>query len=94
MSKLEMNQVIKPTHDRVLIERDIETATAGGILLAADATETQKSGIILALGADWHPFQVKVGDRVYFGAYAGVSIDHEGKPYILLKEAEILAVEE
>lgn len=92
MSK--MNEVIKPMHDRVLIERDTETETAGGILLAADAKETQKSGVILALGADWHPFQVKVGDRVYFGTYAGVEINHEGKPYVLLKESEILAVEE
>ena len=94
MIKSEMNQNIKPMHDRVLIERDIETATAGGILLATDATETQKSGVILALGADWHPFQVKVGDRVFFGTYAGVNIEHECKAYVLLKEAEILAVEE
>lgn len=89
-----MNEVIKPMHDRVLIERDVEETTAGGLVLAASATETQKSGVILALGADWHPFQVKVGDRVFFGTYAGVNIEHEGKPYILLKESEILAVEE
>ena len=94
MSSVQMNQLIKPMHDRVLIERDVEKTTAGGIVLAEQAQELQRSGVILELGADWHPFQVKVGDRVYFGAYAGIEINHEGKPYLLLKESEILAVEE
>ena len=94
MSSVQMNQLIKPMHDRVLIERDVEKTTAGGIVLAGQAQELQRSGVILELGADWHPLQVKVGDRVYFGAYAGMEINHEGKPYLLLKESEILAVEE
>lgn len=92
MTELTMNQLIRPMHDRVLVQRDIEETIEGGIILAGSAAEPQKTGVILALGADHCPFQVAVGDRVCFGVYAGVNIDHEGKPYILLKESEILGV--
>lgn len=82
MSSLQMNQLIKPMHDRVLIERDVEETTVGGIVLAGQAQELQRSGVILTWCRLASISSKKVGDRVYFGAYAGMEINHEGKPYL------------
>ena len=70
---------IRPLHDRVVIRRvEEETKTAGGILLPGSAAEKPSQGEVLAVGngtikenGEVRPLDVKVGDKVLFGQYAG-----------------------
>lgn len=91
---------IKPLNDKVLVER-IEAAdkTAGGILLPDTAKEKPTEGIVEAVGGgkvDEHgvrlPMNVKEGDRVLFGRYAGTEVRLGDNEYMVLHETEILAV--
>jgi len=91
---------VKPLNDKVLVERlEAEDVTKGGIVLPDSAKEKPKEGKILALGdgrllddGKRALFQVKVGDRVLFSAYAGTEIKIEGDEYLIMGEDDILAV--
>lgn len=91
--------MLKPLNDRVLIERDKAAgATEGGIILPDIAKKRTKQGRVLAVGpgkldpktGDRTPLEVKEGDRVLFSAYAGEEVEHEGKTFLFLKEAEVM----
>ena len=92
---------IRPLHDRVIVRREEEEATsAGGILLPGSAQEKPNQGEVIAVGngrvldnGDVCPVDVKVGDKVVFGKYAGQdTIDVEGEELIILSETDIKAV--
>jgi chaperonin GroES len=91
---------IKPLHDRVLIELlEAEEKTKGGIVLPDTAKEEKAEGKIIGLGSGkrlkngtLQPFEVKKGDRVLFGKYAGDELEIDGKKHKVLKEDEILAI--
>ena len=92
---------IRPLHDRVIVRREEEEATsAGGILLPGSAQEKPNQGEVIAVGngrildnGDVRPIDVKVGDKVVFGKYAGQdTIDVEGEELIILSETDIKAV--
>ena len=92
---------IRPLHDRVIVRREEEEATsAGGILLPGSAQEKPNQGEVIAVGngrvldsGDVRPVDVKVGDKVVFGKYAGQdTIDVEGEELIILSETDIKAV--
>ena len=92
---------IRPLHDRVIVRREEEEAkTAGGILLPGSAQEKPNQGEVIAVGSgrildngDLRPVDVKVGDKVVFGKYAGQdTIDVEGEELIILSETDIKAV--
>jgi len=92
---------IRPLHDRVIVRREEEEATsAGGILLPGSAQEKPNQGEVIAVGngrvldnGDVRPVDVKVGDKVVFGKYAGQdAIDVEGEELIILSETDIKAV--
>ncbi|MDB9992737.1 co-chaperone GroES [Porticoccaceae bacterium] len=92
---------IRPLHDRVIVRREEEEATsAGGILLPGSAQEKPNQGEVVAVGngrildnGDVRPIDVKVGDKVVFGKYAGQdTIDVEGEELIILSETDIKAV--
>ena len=94
---------IRPLHDRVIVRREEEEATsAGGILLPGSAQEKPNQGEVIAVGngrvlenGDVRPVDVKVGDKVVFGKYAGQdTIDVEGEELIILSESDIKAVVE
>jgi chaperonin GroES len=94
---------IRPLHDRVIVRREEEEATsAGGILLPGSAQEKPNQGEVIAVGSgrvldngDVRPVDVKVGDKVVFGKYAGQdTIDIEGEELIILSETDIKAVVE
>ena len=94
---------IRPLHDRVIVRREEEEATsAGGILLPGSAQEKPNQGEVIAVGngrvldnGDVRPVDVKVGDKVVFGKYAGQdTIDVEGEELIILSETDIKAVVE
>ena len=92
---------IRPLHDRVIVRREEEEAkTAGGILLPGSAQEKPNQGEVIAVGSgrildsgDLRPVDVKVGDTVVFGKYAGQdTIDVDGEELIILSETDIKAV--
>jgi len=91
---------IKPLGDKVLVKRlEAEAKTAGGIVLPESAKEKPKKGTVVALGdgrtldsGEKAAIQVKVGETVLFGSYAGTEITVDGEEYILMSEDEILAI--
>lgn len=98
------NQSFKPTGDRLLIRRNpIDERSAGGIYLSEAAREKDRAqeGVVLAVGAGKRdtngnriPLEVKKGDRVYFGKYAGTEAgkDTDGAELIIIREDEVLGV--
>jgi len=91
---------IKPLHEKVVVERlEAETKSSGGILIPDSAKEKPMRGIVIAVGpgrvldnGDTKALDVKKGDKVLFGGYAGSEVKHEGKDYLIVNESEIFAV--
>lgn len=90
----------QPLHDRVAIELSTqEEKTAGGIIIPDSAKEKPAHGTVVAVGqgatnnnGDIIPLQVKVGDKVIFGKWAGNDINVEGKELKIMKESDIMGV--
>jgi len=93
---------IRPLHDRVLVRRaDEETTTPGGIVLPGNAQEKPQMGEVVAVGdgkilesGERRSLDVKVGDRVYFGKYAGSEIKVGNEEYMIMREEDIMGVVE
>jgi chaperonin GroES len=93
---------IRPLHDRIIVERlEEETTTAAGIIIPDTAKEKPQQGKIVAVGkgkvtedGKVLPLDVKVGDTVLFGKYAGTDIKIEGNEYLMMREDDILGVVE
>ena len=91
---------VKPLNDRVLVKRMEEVqVTKGGILIPDTAKEKPIEGKVIAVGpgkmsdaGDRMALQLKEGDRVLFGKYAGTEIKMEGEEYLMMREEDILAV--
>lgn len=92
---------IRPLHDRVVVRRkEEETTTAGGIVLPGSAQEKPNQGVVVAVGngrildnGEVRAVDVKVGDTVVFGKYAGSdTIRVDGEDLIILSENDIKAV--
>jgi chaperonin GroES len=94
---------IKPLHDRVIVRRIEETAnqTAGGLFIPDTAKEKPQEGEVIAVGAGKYKedgtrqtLDVKEGDRVLFGKYAGSEIKLDGEEFLIMREDEILGIVE
>jgi chaperonin GroES len=91
---------IKPLHEKVVVERmDAETKSAGGILIPDSAKEKPMKGTVIAVGpgrvldsGEVKALEVKKGDKVLFGGYAGSDVKLDGKDYLIVNESEIFAV--
>jgi chaperonin GroES len=91
---------IKPLNDRVLVKRMEEVqVTKGGILIPDTAKEKPIEGKVIAVGpgkmseqGQRMALQLKEGDRVLFGKYAGTEIKMEGEEFLMMREEDILAV--
>ncbi len=86
---------IKPLADRVLIEpAAAEEKTVGGIIIPDTAKEKPLKGTIMAVGPGTkdEEMQVKVGDVVLYGKYAGTEIELEGKKYLIMRQSDVVAV--
>ena len=86
---------IRPLADRILLEpAPAEEKTASGIIIPDSAKEKPQKGKIVAVGngKPEEPLTVKVGDEVLYGKYSGTELAYEGKDYLIMKEAEILAI--
>ena len=92
----------RPLHDRVLLRRiEAEEKTPGGIIVPDTAKEKPVEGEVLAVGPGARnengrivPLDVKIGDRVLFGKWAGTDLIIDGKDRLILEEADILGVVE
>lgn len=92
---------IRPLHDRVVVRRkEEEEKTAGGIVLPGSAKEKPNQGVVVAVGngrvldnGETRPVDVKVGDTVVFGKYAGSdTIEVDGEELVILSESDIKAI--
>jgi chaperonin GroES len=90
---------IRPLGDRVLIEVVEEELQKQGLLYIPDtAKEKPQQGKIVAVGKGRYedgklvPLDVKEGDVVLYGKYAGSEIKHSGKDYLIVRESDILAI--
>ena len=93
---------LRPLHDRVIIKRlEAETKSAGGIVIPDNATEKPIKGEVVAVGkgkilenGDVRKMDVKVGDRVLFGKYAGQTVKVDGEELLVMREEDIMGVVE
>jgi len=91
---------IRPLHDRVIIKRlDNERKTASGIVIPDNAAEKPDQGEVLAVGPGKKddngkliPVDLKVGDRVLFGKYAGQTVKIDGDEILVMREEDIMGV--
>ena len=91
---------MRPLHDRVIVKRMEEERTSpGGIVIPDAATEKPIKGEIIAVGhgkilenGDVRALDVKVGDQILFGKYAGTEVKVEGEELLVMKEDDIMAV--
>ncbi len=91
---------IRPLHDRVVVKRmEEERTTSAGIVIPDSATEKPQKGEIIAVGngkitdsGEVRALDVKVGDKVLFGKYAGTEIKVDGEDVLIMKEEDILGV--
>jgi len=93
---------VRPLHDRVIVKRvEEEEKTKGGIIIPDTAKEKSAEGEIIATGngkimenGEKLPLEVKKGDRVLFGKYAGTEINIEGEEHLIMREDDIIAIVE
>ena len=91
---------IRPIHDRVIVRRTSEEEkTASGLYIPDAAKEKPQEGVIVAVGkgrvndrGDLISLDVKGGDRVLFGKYAGTEIKIEGEEFLIMREEEVLGI--
>ncbi len=86
---------IRPLADRVLIEPSAaEEVTMGGIIIPDSAKEKPLKGKVLAAGNGTkdEPMQLKAGDTVLYGKYAGTEIEYEGVKYLMMRQNDVLAI--
>ena len=91
---------MRPLRDRILVERIEERdQRIGGIIIPDTAQEKPQQGKVVAVGkgrvndkGDVFPLDVKAGDTILFGKYAGSEIKVDGREYLILREEEVLGV--
>jgi len=93
---------IRPLKDRLVVKRlEEETMTRGGIIIPDTAKEKPISGLVLAVGSGKvlddgtvRGIDLKAGDKVLFGKYAGTEIKIDGEEHLILREDDVLGVVE
>jgi len=91
---------IRPFHDRILIQRlDEGEQKVGGIIIPDTAKEKPQQGKVIAAGSGKirddgtrQPPDVKAGDRILFGKYAGQEVRLESEDYLIMREEDVLGV--
>jgi len=92
---------VKPLNDRILVTRfdKKKEETRGGIIIPDSAKEKPMEGKVIAVGSGRRlkdgkrvPLEVKVGDRILFGKYAGTEVKINDKEHMIIKEDEVLGI--
>lgn len=93
-----MSNTIRPLRDRIVVSRETETTTAGGIVIPDTAAEKPVMGVVAAVGPGKvengtviEP-AVKEGDKVLFGKYAGTEVELHGKEFVVMREDDIMGI--
>jgi chaperonin GroES len=95
-----MTTTLHPLHDRILVQRIEEgEVRRGGLIIPDSAKEKPQEGKVLAVGKGMvaedgkkTPLDVKAGDRVLFGKYAGSEVTLDGQEYLIMKEEDVLGI--
>ena len=93
---------VRPLHDRIIVQRLEESAQRiGAIIIPDSAKEKPQQGKVLAAGLGKSnedgirvPLDVKSGDTILFGKYSGQEIKLDGVDYLIMKEDDVLAIED
>lgn len=91
---------IRPLHDRVIVRRkEEERMSAGGIVIPDSAAEKPIQGEVIAVGkgkildnGEVRALDVKVGDKVLFGKYAGTEVKVDGETLLVMREEDLMGV--
>jgi chaperonin GroES len=91
---------LRPLQDRILVQRvEEETTTKGGIIIPDTAKEKPAEGKVVAVGngkmgddGKRIALEIKEGDRILFGKYAGTEVKIEGEEYLIMREDDVLGV--
>jgi chaperonin GroES len=91
---------IRPLQDRILVKRiEEEETTEGGIIIPDTAKEKPVEGKVIAVGkgkvsedGKVMPLDVKKGNRILFGKYAGTEVKIEGEEHLIMREDDVLGV--
>ncbi|WP_309686531.1 co-chaperone GroES [Armatimonas sp.] len=94
--------MLKPLGDRIVVKAvEAETTTAGGILLPDTAKEKPQTAEVLAVGpgktldnGTVAAMEIKVGDKVVYGKYSGTEIKVDGQELIILRQDDVLGIQE
>ena len=95
-----MSAKLTPLHDRIVVRRVEEAETTrGGIIIPDSAKDKPQEGEVIAVGkgksneeGKVHPLEVKAGDRILFGKYAGTEIKIDGEELLIMREEEVLGI--
>ncbi|WLE64037.1 co-chaperone GroES [Burkholderia plantarii] len=91
---------IRPLYDRVIVKRiEAQRTTASGIVIPDSATEKPEQGEVVAVGSGrllqdgaLRALQLKVGDQVLFGKYAGQTVKIDGEELLVMREEDVMGV--
>lgn len=90
---------IRPLRDRIVVKRETETKTAGGILIPDTAGEKPVIGVVVAVGPGKTTdtgvvleLSIKTGDKVLFGKYAGTEVEVAGDKLVVMREDDIMGI--
>jgi chaperonin GroES len=91
---------IRPLYDRIIVKRvEQQKQTASGIVIPDTAGEKPEQGEVIAVGSgrllqdgSVRPLQVKPGEKVLFGKYAGQTVKLDDHEYLVLREEDVLGV--
>jgi chaperonin GroES len=86
---------IKPLGNRVVVEPALaEQKTVSGIIIPDSAQEKPQRGTVVAVGKGKkdEEMEVKVGDTILYGKYAGTEISVDGKDYMIMSQSDIMAI--
>jgi chaperonin GroES len=95
-----MSAKLTPLHDRIVVRRVEEAETTrGGIIIPDSAKDKPQEGEVISVGkgksneeGKVHPLEVKAGDRILFGKYAGTEIKIDGEDFLIMREEEVLGI--
>jgi chaperonin GroES len=95
-----MGKNLRPLHDRIIVQRlNEDEKTAGGIIIPDSAKEKPQKGKVIAVGKGKvaedgavRPLDVRAGDVVLFGKYAGTEVKIENEDRLIMRDDDVLAV--
>jgi chaperonin GroES len=91
---------LTPLHDRILVRRvEEQETTRGGLIIPDTAKDKPQEGEVVSAGkgkvtedGKLRPLDVKAGDRILFGKYAGTEVKLDGEELLIMREEEVLGI--